>query len=85
MTLTFEQLADILIIKEHIDAAMEAVYTCEEYNRNFEALGQDITIYTREGRYEYEAVLMSDKFDTVYVLNNSIGFQTRLINEQLLK
>lgn len=77
----FENIADILTIKEHIDHALSNNYEGLPYERNFDALGHELTVYTREGRYEMEVLLMSDKLDTIYVLNNSTGSQARIIEE----
>lgn len=80
----FENIADIITIKEHIDHALSNNYEGLPYDRTFEALGHELTVYTREGRYEMEVLLMSDKLDTTYVLNNSTGSQARII-EKLTK
>ena len=77
----FENITDILIIKEHIDHALSNNYEGLSYGRTFDALGQEITIYTREGRYDTEVILMTDKLDTVYVLNNHTGSQANIIEE----
>ena len=77
----FENIADILIIKEHVDHALSNSYECLSYDRTFGALGHEVTVYTREGQYEVEVILMSDKLDTVYVVNNHIGSQANIIEE----
>ena len=77
----FENIADILIIKEHIDHALSNSYEGLSYDRTFVALGHEVTGYTREGQYEVEVILMSDKLDTVYVVNNHIGSQANIIEE----
>lgn len=77
----FETIADIITIKEHIDHALSNNYEGIPYDRTFEALGHELTVYTREGRYEMEVILMSDKLDTIYVMNNSTGSQARIIEE----
>jgi len=82
---TFENIADVLVIKEHIDHALSNSYGGFTYDRNFNALGQEIMIYTRDGQYENEVVLTSDKLDSIYVLNNHIGYQTEIIQELLKK
>jgi len=82
---TFENIADVLVIKEHIDHALSNSYEGLSYDRNFNALGQEIMIYTRDGQYENEVILTSDKLDSIYVLNNHIGYQTEIIQELLKK
>ena len=77
----FENIADIITIKEHIDHALSNNYEGLPYDRTFDALGHEVTVYTREGRYEMEVILMSDKLDTIYVVNNSTGSQARIIDE----
>ena len=77
----FETIADIITIKEHIDHALSNNYEGIPYDRTFEALGHELTVYSREGRYEMEVILMSDKLDTIYVMNNSTGSQARIIEE----
>lgn len=77
----FENITDILIIKEHIDHALSNNYEGLSYDRTFDALGHEITIYTREGRYDTEVILMTDKLDTIYVLNNHAGSQANIIEE----
>ena len=77
----FENITDILIIKEHIDHALSNNYEGLSYDRTFDALEQEITIYTREGRYDTEVILMTNKLDTVYVLNNHTGSQANIIEE----
>lgn len=78
---TFENITDILIIKEHIDHALSNLYEGKPYDRNFDALGHELTIYIKEGRYEMEVCLMSDKLDTIYVLSNHTGHQANIIEE----
>lgn len=77
----FETIADIITIKEHIDFALSNSYEGILFSQTFDALGHELTIYTTQGTNETEAILMSDKFDTIYVLNNSIGSQARIIEE----
>ena len=77
----FENICDIITIKEHIDHALSNNYEGLPYDRTFEALGHELTIYTKEGRYEMEVCLMSDKLDTIYVLSNHTGSQANVIEE----
>ena len=74
-------ITDVLIIKEHIDHALSNSYEGKSYDRTFDALDQEIMIYTREGDYETEVIILSDKMDCVYVLNNHAGYQAEIIEE----
>ena len=80
----FENIADIITIKEHIDNALSNNYERLPYDITFDALGHELTVFTREGWYETEVILMSDKLDTMYVLNNNTGSQAKII-EKLTK
>ena len=80
---TFETIADVLIIKEHIDHALSNSYECKSYNRDFEALGQQIMIYTTDGDNETDVVIVSDKLEFNYVLNNHIGSQADIVEKLL--
>jgi hypothetical protein len=77
----FENIADIITIKEHMDYALSNSYEGILFSQTFDALGHELTIYTTQGTNETEAILMSDKLDTIYVLNNSTGSQARIIEE----
>lgn len=75
---TFETIADLLIIKEHIDQALSNSYEGKSYDRDFEALGHQIMIYTDS---EKDVILLSDKLEYSFVLNNHIGSQADIIEK----
>jgi hypothetical protein len=80
MTTNFNTIADILIIKQYIDKALDASYEDRHFQIEFNALGSEIYIYINT---DGEAALTASKMGVSYVLTNCEGDQARVIDHLL--
>jgi (p)ppGpp synthase/HD superfamily hydrolase len=81
---TFENIQDIITIKEVMDQALSNLYEGKSYNREIDVFGKEVFVYTEERHFGAEVIITSTQLDFAYVLDNSNSTQSEII-EALIK
>jgi len=77
--ITLENIQDTIEIKEVMDNALSNLYEGKSFDRTIDVFGKEVYIYTNEGRYELEVIISSPDLEYAYVLDNSMGTQSTII------
>ena len=77
--MTLENIQDTIEIKEVMDNALSNLYDGKSFDRSIDVFGKEVFIYTDNGRYELEVIISSTSLDCAYVLDNSMGTQSTII------
>jgi (p)ppGpp synthase/HD superfamily hydrolase len=81
---TFENIQDIITIKEVMDQALSNLYEGKSYNREIDVFGKEVFVYTEGRDFGVEVIITSTQLDFAYVLDNSNSTQSEII-EALIK
>lgn len=81
---TFENIQDIITIKEVMDQSLSNLYEGKSYSIELDVFGKEVFVYTEVRRFGVEVIITSTQLDCAYVLDNSNSTQSQII-EALIK